>query len=156
MLALAGRECSLFSYSDVAPVAFMWTVDLCCRALAFGSPIQNCDWLVNATDSSDLGFQIPRLGAVLSWIAVSIVSATILTILNEMWQLWDPFGKAVNAYSWSLGIASEIDNMLNEFYEYDTNILIRKHAYMDASAYFNGMLQGYGNGDCDCPERQTV
>ena len=32
-------------------------------------------------------------------------------------------------------MAMEIDNMLNEFYEYDTRVLIRKHAYMDPSSH---------------------
>ncbi|KAK3186463.1 hypothetical protein K4F52_004764 [Lecanicillium sp. MT-2017a] len=152
MLALAGRECSIFSKRDVTPVAVLWTIDICCRAIAFGTPIQHCDWLVNGTSE---GFEIPSLEILGSALVMSVLSATIMAVLSEMWTLWDPFGKGMNTFSWSLGIATEIDHMLNEFYEYDTKVLVRKHAYMDPSAQLNGMMNG-GLCDCSSDRPQTV
>lgn len=152
MLALAGRECSIFSKRDVTPVAVLWTIDICCRAIAFGTPVQHCDWLVNGTSE---GFEIPSLEVLGSALVMSVLSATIMAVLSEMWTLWDPFGKGMNTFSWSLGIATEIDHMLNEFYEYDTKVLVRKHAYMDPSAQLNGMMNG-GLCDCSSDRPQTV
>lgn len=146
MLALAGRECSIFSYTDVAPVAFLWTVDVACRLLSFGIPAQNCDWLVNSTrpprenfdavtgkHSTDI--QLPMMVTMVSMAGIAVMSATILTVLNEMWKMWDPFGRGTNTYAWTLGVAMEIDNLVNEFYEYDTRGLVRMHAYMDPSSH---------------------
>lgn len=155
MLAMAGRECSIFSKCDVTPVAVLWTVDVCCRAIAFGMPVQHCSWLLNTTSGESSGFQFPTFGVLVSALGLSVLSATIMTVLAEMWTLWDPFGTAMNTFSWSLGIATEIDHMLNEFYEYDIKVLVRKHAYMDPSAELNGMIVG-GICDCNYERPQTV
>ena len=94
MLALAGRECCIFSYTDVAPVCFLWAVDVACRLIAFGSPIQHCEWLVNSSSTARRpnAVQIPTMLTLVSIVGVATLSATMLTILNEMWRMWDPFG----------------------------------------------------------------
>ncbi|POR31561.1 Uncharacterized protein TPAR_08246 [Tolypocladium paradoxum] len=157
MLALAGRECGIFSFLDVAPIAFLWSVHLAGWLIAVYCPVQNCDWLVAWTpeeveDSASLEF--PSLSIMMVMAVLSVLSAMLTTILSEMWKMWDPFGAGTNTHAWTLGIASEIDNMLNEFYEYDTKGLIRKHAYMDPSAYLNDM--GCGAGGSSGNRAQTV
>ncbi|XWW97451.1 hypothetical protein V2A60_005433 [Cordyceps javanica] len=57
--------------------------------------------------------------------------AMVMMVLAEMWSLWDPFGLGMNTFSWTLGIASEIDNMLNEFYESENKVPVREHKFMD-------------------------
>lgn len=94
---------------------------------------------VNSGDPDSPDLEFPRAGALVAYIVMALISATVMTILEEMWCLWDPYGKAINTLTWTRGIASEIDHMLNEFYEYDTATLIRKHAYMGASAQLNGL-----------------
>lgn len=153
MLAQAGRECNIFSLQDVVPIALLYVVDFCCRVVAFGVPIQNCEWVINETDLQAHNSIVPRAGAFVAWVMLSIIGAAMLSVLEEMWHLWDPLGKSTNVYSWSLGIASEIDHMLNEFYEHDTSILVRKHAYMDASVQLNGPLM---NDSDDNKARQTI
>lgn len=63
---------------------------------------------------------------------LTLVCAVIMMILAEMWAMWDPFGKGMNTFSWTLGIASEIDNMLNEFYEAQMKAPVREHRFMYA------------------------
>lgn len=157
MLALAGRECSIFSFLDVAPIAFLWSVHLAGWLIAMYCPVQNCDWLVSWTphefeDSGSL--QFPSLSIMVVMGVLSVLSAMLTTVLSEMWKMWDPFGAGTNTHAWTLGIATEIDNMLNEFYEYDTKGLIRKHAYMDPSAYLNDV--GFGACGSSGNKAQTV
>ncbi|KAK2597405.1 hypothetical protein QQS21_005953 [Conoideocrella luteorostrata] len=116
MLALAGRECFIFSYSDVAPF--------------------------NSDRLSPVGehlFQWPNWSTTFAIAVMAIIIGCLLTILTEMWNMWDPVGRGINMYSWTLGMAREIDNLLNEFYEYDKSALIRKHAYMNPSSHPDDM-----------------
>ena len=155
MLALAGRECSVFSYTDIAPVAFLWSVDIACRMIAFATPIRNCDWIINSTHPSHGGqnIQIPTMMTLVAMVGISAICSMILTVLDEMWKMWDPFGRGTNTFSWTLGIAMEIDNMVNEFSEYDTRALLRKHAYMDPSSHPDDMTQ---TGATSSSREQTV
>ncbi|QUC16620.1 uncharacterized protein UV8b_00861 [Ustilaginoidea virens] len=138
MLALAGRECCIFSSSDIAPVTFLWALNVACHSVAILTPVYHCDWIVNTNRPSPINDGSLQWPESATWAAITgaaVVGATILSILNEMWNMWDPFGRGINTYSWTLGIAMEIDNMVNEFYEYDTKALIRKHAYMAPSSH---------------------
>lgn len=134
MLALAGRECTVYAGGDVLPICMLWTVDLSCRSLALLMPLKHCGWY--------MGSEFHHQPFYFSWrsIALSLVCAITMMMLSEMWAFWDPFGKGMNVFSWSLGIASEIDNMLNEFYEQDTRVMVRKHAYMPPSRELNSFL----------------
>ncbi|KPM37840.1 hypothetical protein AK830_g8744 [Neonectria ditissima] len=132
MMALAGRECTVFSYGDVAPVAFMWMLDLSTRLISVTLPAQNCDYIINSTRNVGGRMMFPTFFTLLIIVGVSAASATILTLLDELWQMWDPFAQGMNTFSWTLGIAREIDDMLNEFSEDDETVLIRKHAFVES------------------------
>lgn len=141
MLALAGRETTVYTGGDVVPVCILVTVDVCCRMLALLIPIQRCSWFM--ADESEGG------ALVLSWkfVLLALVCAAVMTILEEMLTMWNPFGRAMNTFPWSLGIASEIDNMLNEFYEYDRGVMVRKHGYMQSSRERNEMMGRHSESD---------
>lgn len=128
MMAMAGRECAVSTRNDVVPIAFLWTIDIASRILVFAMPIHNCGLLVKARGTSGIAL-------ILSIFFLAIIGATHLTIVNEMWRMWDPFQEGVDSTAWACGVALEIDNMLNEFYEYDTSVLVRKHAYMRQRVY---------------------
>ncbi|KAJ4245636.1 hypothetical protein NW757_009899 [Fusarium falciforme] len=124
LMAMIGRESSVYAYSDnVKPIAFLWTFDIVARVLCLSLPIQTCTTLA----WSMMG------RAVLEIAGISVITATALTILNEIWGLWDPYAKGVNIYSWTLGVAREIDAMLNDVYDSDRDrdkgLPLRKHGY---------------------------
>ncbi|ODA79057.1 hypothetical protein RJ55_04648 [Drechmeria coniospora] len=122
MLSLAGRECTIFSHGDIAPMAFLWSVRLAGWLVALYNPVQSCQMLVNRTlaeDDSTTRLPLLNLSILFFMVVLAILSTTLTIIIREMWCMWDPFSKATNPYAWTLGIANEIDNMLNEFYEYD-------------------------------------
>lgn len=147
MLGLARRECSIFALIDVIPQAFLWSTHLAGWLIALYCPVQNCERLVSWPHDDDGKLDFPTMDLVLPMAALALLSAMLTTVLAEMWQMWDPFDKGTNTRAWTLGVANEIneiDNMLNEFYEYDTKGLVRKHAYMDTSAY----LDDIGLGSC--------
>lgn len=123
MLALAGRECTVYAGCDVVPLCMLWTVDVCSRVVALVMPVRRCAWIDSARGSYvtwPMGF-------------LALVCTVIMMILAEMWSMWDPFGQGMNPFSWTLGIASEIDNMLNEFYESENKVPVREHKFMDVS-----------------------
>lgn len=153
LFAMAGRDCGIYSLRDVVPITLLSVVDFCGRVVAFGVPVQNCEWIIRETDTQVHNPVAPRAEAFVAWVVLSIISATVLSILDEMWRLWDPLGKSTNVYAWSLGIASEIDLMLNEFYEQDTSTLDRRHAYMDSSIGLSPPLVVSGG---ECCERRTI
>ncbi|KAL6354888.1 hypothetical protein LRP88_12246 [Fusarium phalaenopsidis] len=122
LMAMIGRESSVYAYSDnVKPIAFLWTFDIVARVLCLSLPIQTCTTLA----WSMMG------RAALEIAGISVITATALTILNEIWGLWDPYAKGVNIYSWTLGVAREIDAMLNDVYDSDRDrdkgLPLRKH-----------------------------
>ncbi|OAA69629.1 hypothetical protein ISF_02899 [Cordyceps fumosorosea ARSEF 2679] len=127
MLALAGRECTVYGGSDVIPLCMLWTIDVCSRGIAFTVPIRRCSWFMSTS------------GLPLVWrmAILAVTSAMVIILLNEMWSLWDPFGRGVNTFSWTLGIASEIDNMINEFYESENKVPVREHKFMDSGEYLS-------------------
>ncbi|KAF7551110.1 hypothetical protein G7Z17_g5232 [Cylindrodendrum hubeiense] len=92
--------------------------------------LQNCDWIINSPRNTGGNIMIPTAMTLVAIFGISAMSATILTLLQELWNMWDPFGKGINTFAWTLGIAREIDDMLNEYDEYDENSLIRVHSYM--------------------------
>lgn len=143
MLSLAGRECSIFSYGDTSPVAFLWAMDIACHLLALGVPLQNCSWFIPSEPSSVLQYIFSESFVVM--ILIAAICASLLTLLDEMWRQWKPFDGGVNVESWTLGIASEIDNFVNEFHEYDSRVVIRGHAYM-AQSQIGGGSQRAGSG----------
>lgn len=128
-MALAGRQCAVSALNDVTPWAMLWTFDLTSRAVAICIPLQLGDFVrPSIAVSEDIPLP-PMFARLLRVMVVSVIGAIILTILEELWGLWDPFGKGLNTYSWTLGVAKEIDTMLNEFYESDDNVIVRKHSY---------------------------
>lgn len=130
MMALAGRECSVFAYRDVAPIAFLWAVDGSMRLIALVLPAQHCDYITNSPRNTAGEMMFPTAMTLLAMVGISSISAIILVLLQELWNMWDPFGKGINTFSWTLGIAREIDDMLNEYAEYDEKYLIRVHSYI--------------------------
>ncbi|RSL67133.1 hypothetical protein CEP51_012699 [Fusarium floridanum] len=124
MMAVAGRDCGIYAYREnLNPIAFLWTTDIVTRIVCLSIPIQTCTTLSWP--------MITRV--VFEIVGISIVTATTLTILDEMWGIWDPYAKGINAYSWTLGIAREIDSMLNDVYDSDWDkdggLPLRKHGY---------------------------
>ncbi|KAF4995644.1 hypothetical protein FDECE_12739 [Fusarium decemcellulare] len=67
-------------------------------------------------------------------IPIIVIGATAFTILNEVTSLWDPYGRAVNMYSWTLGIAREIDCMMDEYDGTDLSTTGRRHGYNAAKS----------------------
>ncbi|KAI9155095.1 hypothetical protein HJFPF1_07663 [Paramyrothecium foliicola] len=134
MLAMAGRECTIFAGSDVAPVVLLWLLTICCWILAFLAPVAKCDMLVNATNPT-LDHQMPGFHVFLAALPLSAVSAVLLSLLDELWRMWEPFRRGVNTFAFTLGLAKEIDNMVNQFYEDDSVVPVRRHAYIRPSVY---------------------
>ncbi|KAM4064504.1 hypothetical protein HRG_005131 [Hirsutella rhossiliensis] len=154
MLSLAGRECGIFSLTDVLPVVFLHSVSVAGWLIALYSPIQRCDWIVDWAPDGSTGINLPTLNAMVPMAVLSLMSSMLTTVLAEMWMMWDPFGKGTNTYGWTLGIAMEIDNMLNDFYEYDTDALVRAHTYMDPVPCRHEM--GSDGGESSGDRAQTV
>lgn len=130
MMALAGRECSVFAYRDVAPIAFLWAVDGSMRLIALVLPAQHCDYIINSPRNTAGEMMFPTAMTILAMVGISAISSIILVLLQELWNMWDPFGRGINTFSWTLGIAREIDDMLNEYAEDDEKYLIRVHSYI--------------------------
>lgn len=130
MMAFSGRECFIFSFRDVAPLVLLRLLDVCMRMIALTLPAQNCDWIINSTRDTHGRIMVPRLMTIVAIFGISAVSALLLMLLNEIWQMWDPFRHGFNNFAWTLGLAREIDAMVNEYDERDEASRIRKHAYM--------------------------
>jgi hypothetical protein len=130
MLAYSGRESFVNSFGDISPQVLIWVIDVSVRIIALTLPAQNCDWIINTTKDVHGYLMFPTLMTFVAILGISAVSATVLTLLSEMWQMWDPYSYGLNNHSWMLGIAREIDYMVNEYDEQDECAKIRRHAYM--------------------------
>ncbi|KJZ77230.1 hypothetical protein HIM_03551 [Hirsutella minnesotensis 3608] len=148
MMSLAGRECAIFAIIDVIPLAFLWAVYSSGLVVALYCPVKLCesisDW-APVVEPGQIRIVYPSMYSLLAMASLSTASAVLLTCLSEMWAMWDPYGSGTNTFAWTLGIALEIDNILNEFYEYDTSNLVRVHSYMDTA----GCLHRAGTDDYD-------
>ena len=133
MLALFGRQCSVYAYPDICPLVLMWTFYIGSAMSALFIPLQNCQWIVSSTNPMVTGVALPTAMSCMFMFIMSIISSTILAVVDEMWSMWDPLGKAINTFSWTLGLAMEIDTMLNEFDEHDPKCFIRRQSYMGSS-----------------------
>ncbi|KAM5356590.1 hypothetical protein ACJ41O_003236 [Fusarium nematophilum] len=115
LMAMAGRECAVFAYTDVIPISFIWTLSITAWMLCLGIPIQACT-VVDPARPYKTAFELLGIG---------LLGATALTVVNEIRGMWNPYGKGVNTFAWSLGIAREIDCMVNDFYRRDGKPAIR-------------------------------
>ncbi|KAH7152794.1 hypothetical protein EDB81DRAFT_789701 [Dactylonectria macrodidyma] len=59
-------------------------------------------------------------------LGLSAVCAASLTLLQVVWGMWDPLGRGLNTYGWTLAIAKEIDEMLDDFKDGITRV----HSYV--------------------------
>ncbi|KAM3456318.1 hypothetical protein NHJ6243_008237 [Beauveria neobassiana] len=121
MLALSGKQCRIYAGCDVIPICTLWIIDICCRMVVLFVPVRRCSWLVK-TVGLDLLVRI---------VLIVVASTMAMLLLAEMWSFWDPFGKGMSTFSWTLGLASELDNMLSEFWERETE---RRQHFMDPSS----------------------
>ncbi|UNI17753.1 hypothetical protein JDV02_004073 [Purpureocillium takamizusanense] len=147
ILAQSGRECAVFAFTDVIPLESLCFVYMAGWLIALYVPVQHCNWFVQKPPLElELSSQpVPTLAMLAAMAALSTSCSMLTTILSQMWRLWDPFRKGTNTYGWTLGIATEIDDLLNEFDEYDAKELLRKHSYMDPSAYLDDMKYDGGS-----------
>lgn len=60
-------------------------------------------------------------------IILALICTVGMMLLDEMWSMWDPYGRGINVHSWTLGIAMEIDAMINEFNEWKTMRVVQPH-----------------------------
>ena len=125
----------------------MWFVYVAGWLIALYAPLHHCNWFVQRTPTELEATEnqpLPAVAILAVMAALSVLCSMLTTILSQMWRLWDPFGRGTNTYGWTLGIAMEIDDMLNEFDEYDAKEILRKHSYMDSLAYLTDMKYGSG------------
>ena len=117
-MALSARESLIYSHDDVTPVGFLNLFGVIARGMCLMVPfVLDFDW-----DSLSMTHRI------LPWLFITFVSATGLTIFGETSRLWKTF-RRMNTYAWTLGIAQEIDKLL----QYENGwegVDERKHRYM--------------------------
>lgn len=117
-MALSARESLIYSHDDVIPVGFLNLFGIIARGMCFAIPfILDFDW-----DSLSMPHRI------LPWLFVAFVSAAGLTILGETSRLWKTF-RRMNTYAWTLGIAQEIDKLLQDQNGRE-DVDMRKHGYI--------------------------
>ncbi|RGP65772.1 hypothetical protein FSPOR_7033 [Fusarium sporotrichioides] len=125
VMAISGRECLVYSYRDAVPVAFLQVFKSIAMGMLFAVPFFiNID-LKRMTTSEWLCLCL----------LIGVVGTAGLTILSEIDCMWKAFNKGMNTYAWSLGIAREIDKLLeepcdstlNHRYDGEPNVSIRKH-----------------------------
>lgn len=129
-----GREAHVNTPRDVRPRVFTWTIFICVWLTILRHPIDNCHLLVNSRIASPAQPEFPTFLTLKSMVVVSAIASLLLTLLSEAWSFWDPFNKGFNTYAWSLGIAMELDALLNQFHETEPAAMIRKHSYMPGRA----------------------
>lgn len=105
-------------------------IELCIYLIAFAVPLQLgdiCQTELHVAGDGPPIFDGRRL--MIHILLSSTASAILLTLVQELRAMWDPYGRGINTYAFTLGIASEIDTMLNEFYEVDDKVIVRKQSY---------------------------
>jgi hypothetical protein len=127
-----GREIHVCTMRDVTPTVFLYTVYLAALALVIWLPIENCSRLINTTlVIPSAQPEIPTIRTIFVLIFAAIIFALLLTIVRQAWHMWNSLSSGVmNTDGWTLGIAMELDALLNQFYETDPAAMIRKHSYM--------------------------
>ncbi|KAI8713492.1 hypothetical protein NCS52_01293900 [Fusarium sp. LHS14.1] len=136
MMGMHGRESSIYAYRDYStPIVLLWIIDIATRVLCIGLPLQTCT-VLSWSMMGRVVFEIT---------GISLIAATAFTVLSEIWRLWDPHLKGINMYSWTLGVAREIDAMLNDVYDSDLDehrgLPLRKHGYDERKTPTNTPLR---------------
>lgn len=131
-MSALGREIQVGTMRDVNPTIFLYTVYIASLILVIRLPIDNCSRLINSTlIISSAQPEIPTVRTLISIFFIAVLCALIITIVKEGWDMWDPLSSGhMNTDGWTLGIAMELDALLNQFYETDPGAMIRKHSYM--------------------------
>ncbi|KAK0392002.1 hypothetical protein NLU13_1500 [Sarocladium strictum] len=127
LMALSGRQCHVSARIDAQPLALIWAFDIASLAVALILPLQ-IGYLFQSDGQTvhNPGDKPPvtsHASVSLCMLLSAILSAAIITLIDELNGMWDPYGRGLNTFSWTLGIAMEIDTMLNEFYESDDNVI---------------------------------
>ncbi|KAL6920928.1 hypothetical protein FSST1_004954 [Fusarium sambucinum] len=134
VMAISGRECLVYSYTDAVPRAFLWVLKTIARVMLLTVPLFiNIDWK-----------SLAGLKRLCLCFLIGLVGASGLTILSEIDCMWKAFKRGMNTYAWSLGIAREIDELLNE-----PNDIVRMHWYNgvpNSSIREHSYNIGYGKG----------
>lgn len=127
VMAISGRECLVYSYKDAVPIAFLRVFKGIASVMLFAVPFFiDIEWK-----------GMVLLKRLCLCLLIGCVGAAGLTILSEVDCMWKAFDKGMNSYAWSLGIAREIDKLLEEpedsvlhhRYGGEPNTSIRKHRY---------------------------
>lgn len=115
-ISLGGKECTVHCYYDKVPAVFLWAVRIGVHILVLSLPIELRDWIATpiAWEEWDGFFRPPDYSKILPIIIIAIICTYGLTLLDEMWSMWDPYGPGVNVHGWTLGIAMEVDALINE------------------------------------------
>ncbi|KFA51333.1 hypothetical protein S40293_04360 [Stachybotrys chartarum IBT 40293] len=138
-LAQTARDCTLFDYRDIAPLPLLWFIDIAVRIIVLYLPIHHCSFIVSLTTSrgslDDQDTVVPVLPAFFPICAVAAACTFIMMMLEEIWRGWNPVECGINPVAYCLSLATELDCLLHDFYEYDSTVLIRKHAYMGKTMF---------------------
>lgn len=129
MLALAGRECAIFNHHDSAPVTFLQICDMAVRILSISLIPSHCDLLLNTTEQSEHAPQQKKPSVLIPMASLAFVAAALLTLLQELWRMWEPFHSGTNTQAWACCIAHEIDCILGEFDETEKPVRVRVPAF---------------------------
>ncbi|KAH8174461.1 hypothetical protein LIA77_05880 [Sarocladium implicatum] len=146
-IAAMGRQLIISSFNDIHPKALLWTFVILSRFAILASPLQ----LALAVQGPiELGMTAPEASqpqcttyqderdastSHICWLPASVIllsclaGALGLAIVDEVLECWDPFGRGLNTFAWTLGIAMEIDTMLHDFYETDDDAVVRKVSF---------------------------
>lgn len=89
-------------------------------------PIKHCEMLINSTGPHITAHDIPTLATLLTMFCVAIPGPVMFMLTDEMWAIWNPYRLGINVHSWILGIAREMDLLVNDFYEPEP---VRPHSY---------------------------
>lgn len=104
VMAISGRESLIYSYNDVVPIAFLRVFGAIAHGMCLFVPfIGGLKW-----KDLSLAARMPW------WLLIGFISSSGLMILDEIFRLWKAFAKGMNVYAWSLGIAREVDKLLQE------------------------------------------
>ncbi|RDA88854.1 hypothetical protein CP532_5526 [Ophiocordyceps camponoti-leonardi (nom. inval.)] len=123
-LCQLGYTSRSFAKGDACPVTYHWGVIVTGILVAFNNHYKRAEWFVGSESTGPP----PMLFSLVRAAFLSAVSALLTSVLKELHDMWDPYGKAINQHAYTMRNAMAIDNLVHDYYD-DAESIVHPHEF---------------------------
>ncbi|RCI17195.1 hypothetical protein L249_1841 [Ophiocordyceps polyrhachis-furcata BCC 54312] len=123
-LCQLGYTSRSFARGDACPVTYHWGVMVVGIIVAVNNPYKRAEWFVGSESTGPPGM----FCSLFRMAYLSAVSALLTSVLKELHDMWDPYGKAINQHAYTMRNAMAIDHLVHDYYD-DADSVVHPHDF---------------------------